>query len=63
MKFVLSNLYVHVYVYIYVCINIVLAMEPQPSTSKQSTLKKEYAYSGIPTRVHHRLPGLTLLPV
>ena len=23
----------------------------------------ENALSGIPTRVHHRLPGLTLLPV
>ena len=42
---------------------IILAMEPQPTTSEQSTLKKEKCLSGIPTRVHHRLPGLTLLPV
>ena len=38
-------------------------MEPQPTTSEQSTLKKEKCLSGIPTRVHHHLPGLTLLPV
>ena len=42
---------------------IILAMELQPTTSEQSTLNKEKCLSGIPARVHHRLPGLILLPV
>ena len=40
-----------------------MIVKPQPTTSKQSTLKMEKAFSGIPTRVHHCLPGLKLLPV
>ena len=42
------------YIYIY----IFLAMEPQPTTSEQSTLKKEKCLSGILTRVHHRFQDL-----